>query len=77
MSLHSQICIIYCFSLVAVFIPKCFSLACDPSAYLCKLNSLRLKRLVFCQTIITCETSLAVLLSWSVEGGQIAVISIS
>ena len=42
---------IFCFSLVAVFIPKFFSLACGPSAFLCKVNCLQLMRLVFCQPI--------------------------
>ena len=42
---------IFCFSLVAVFIPKFFSLACGPLAFLCKVNCLQLMRLVFCQPI--------------------------
>ena len=43
-----------CFSLVAIFIPKFFSLAFGPSAFLCKVNSLQLMKLVFCRPIITC-----------------------
>ena len=41
-------------------VPKCFSLACGPLSFLCKLDSLQLMRLGFCQPIIICEPSLFV-----------------